>query len=100
MPWAWRTVDDMQAMPDRISPAALRRLQLRMRPVLRTAGGQHAARQNQSSGHAVSNSPVQAEPAAIRDRWFADRAHLGTPLSPSELQHGVREAILSGSLLN
>lgn len=89
----------MQPMPSRIPTSALRRLQLRMRPVLRKAGGHHPARQKQSSGHAVSDSLVQAIPITIRDSWFAERANLGTHLSHDELAHGVRVGLLSSALL-
>lgn len=90
----------MQAMPDRLDPAALRRLQLRMCPVLRPAGRYHAARQGQGSSDAGGDSPIQAEPAQVRHRWFAERRHLGTCLSQSELEHGVKVGIISGALLS
>lgn len=86
-------------MHDRISTPALRRLQLRMRPMLRPVGSFNAARQGQGSGHAGSHSPLRESPAALRDHWFAERASLGTPLSSDELQHGVNAGIISGALL-
>lgn len=86
-------------MHDRIPAPALRRLQLRMRPLLRPAGGFNAARQGQGGGHAGSDSAVRESPAALRDHWFAERASLGTPLSDDELQHGVNAGIISGALL-
>lgn len=86
-------------MHDRIPAPTLRRLQLRMRPLLRPAGGDNQARPAQGSGHAGSDSPVQTSPAALRDHWFAERASLGTPLSESELQHGVNAGIIGGALL-
>ena len=87
-------------MHDRISTPALRRLQLRMRPLLRPAGSYNAARQGQGGGHVGGDSPVRESPAALRNHWFAERSHLGTPLSHDELQHGVREGIISSSLVN
>lgn len=89
----------MQTMPDRISQSALRRLQLRLCPMLRKAGQYHAPRQGQSSGHAGSHSEIQEQPAQVRDRWFAERAKLGTPLSEDELQYGVRVGIIGSALL-
>lgn len=86
-------------MHDRISTPALRRLQLRMRPLLRPAGGHNAARQGQGSGHVGSDSPVRESPAALRNHWFAERASLGTPLSHDELVHGVRVGLISNFLL-
>ena len=90
----------MQAMPSRISPAALRRLQLRMRPMLRPAGGNHQARQGEGRRDAGGDSAVQDQPAQVRDRWFAERAHLGTALSQSELEFGVRVGLIGLALLS
>lgn len=89
----------MQAVQDRIPAYALRRLQLRLRPMLRPAGRYRQARQGQSRGDAGCDSPVQAESAEIRDRWFAERAGLGTQLSPEEIEHGVNAGIISSTLL-
>lgn len=89
----------MHPMPDRLNPSALRRLQLRLRPVLRQAGRQRQARQGQSSGHVGGDSPIQAEPPPSRDSWFAQRTHLGTPLSEAELEHGVAVGVISATLL-
>ena len=86
-------------MHDRIPTPALRRLQLRMRPLLRPVGGYNAARPGQGSGHVGSDSPFRESPAALRDHWFAERTSLGTPLSHDELQHGVNAGIISGALL-
>lgn len=90
----------MQAMPDRISQPALRRLQLRMRPVLCEVGRHHQAEQTPSAGDAGDHSQVRQEPASVRDSWFAERAQLGTKLSRAEIEHGVRHGIVSGTLLN
>jgi hypothetical protein len=87
-------------MPDRLNMPALRRLQLRLRPVLRPSRVQHQARQSKGQCHAGSDSEVQASAAQIRHCWFAERAQLGTPLSNDELQHGVRKGIISSSLVN
>lgn len=89
----------MQAMPDRISPASLRALRLRMCLVLRSPSGNHQAGQGESSSDAGGDSPVQEQPASVRDRWFAERAHLGTKLSQSELEHGVRAGLLGSAVL-
>lgn len=89
----------MQAMPDRISPASLRALRLRMCLVLRSPSGNHQAGQGESSSDAGGDSPVQEQPAPIRDRWFAERAHFGTKLSQSELEHGVRAGLLGSAVL-
>lgn len=89
----------MQAVSDRISPPALRRLQLRMRPMLRTAGGNHQTRQGQGSSDVGRSSALQAQPIQSRDSWFAERERFGTPLSLEELQHGVAVGIISESLL-
>ncbi len=89
----------MSPMPDRISQPALRRLQLRLRPMLRPAGRYNPARQSQGGGYVVGDSPVQEQPAQVRDRWFAERANLGTPLSIAELQHGVNTGIIGSTLL-
>ncbi len=89
----------MQAVSERISQSALRRLQLRMCPVLRPAGRYNAARQSQSGGDVGGNSPVQEQPAQIRNRWFAERKHLGTPLNESELRHGVDAGIIGSAIL-
>lgn len=90
----------MQAMQFRLPQPALRRLQLRMRPLLRAAGSYHQTRQSPGCGDAPGDSPIQAEPTSIRDRWFAERAHLGTPLNEAELTHGVNAGIISSSILN
>lgn len=74
-------------------------VQLRLRPLLRPAGGHNAARQGQGSGHAGGDSPVRKSPASPRNHWFAERAGLGTPLSDDELRHGVNAGIISGALL-
>ena len=95
-----RRNERLHPMHDRISTPALRRLQLRMRPLLRPAGSYNAARQGQGGGHVGGDSPVRESPAALRNHWFAERSHLGTPLSHDELQHGVREGIISSSLVN
>lgn len=89
----------MQAMPDRLNAPALRRLQLRLRPVLRAVGSNNQTRQSQGQRHAGSHSPIQDQPAPLRDRWFADRFHLGTPLSDDELRHGVNAGIIAATLL-
>ena len=89
----------MQAVQDRIPAYTLRRLQLRLRPVLRPAGRYHQARQGQSWGDVGRDRPVQEQPASIRDRWFAARAGLGTRLSTEEIQHGVDAGIISSTLL-
>ena len=40
-----------------------------------------------------------AQIVEIRDRWFAERAGLGTQLSPEEIEHGVNAGIISSTLL-
>lgn len=90
----------MPPMPDRLNTPALRRLQLRLRPMLRSAGRNHQARQANGSGHAGSYCPVQAESVSVRDSWFAERQGLGTPLSQQEMQHGVDAGIISSFILN
>lgn len=89
----------MQTMSDRISQPALRRLQLRLCPVLRPARSLYQARQGQGGGNAGRNSALQAQPIQSRDSWFSERKWLGTPLSFEELQHGVSVGIISESLL-
>lgn len=89
----------MQAVQDRIPQSALRRLQLRLRPMLRAAGRYHQARQGQSWGDVGRDSPVQTKPTSVRDRWFAERAGLGTRLSTAEIQHGINAGIISSTLL-
>lgn len=89
----------MPSMPGFISQPALRRLQLRMRPVLRSAGRYHQARQSASRSHAAGHSPVQAKPTTVRDSWFAERKKLGTPLSYAELRYGVDAGLISSVLL-
>lgn len=89
----------MSPMPDRIPQSSLRRLQHRLRPMLRQAGRHNPPRQSQGGGYVVGDSPVQEQPAQVRDRWFAERANLGTPLSIAELQHGVNAGIISSTLL-
>jgi len=90
----------MSSMSGHISQPALRRLQLRMRPMLRPIGGFHQAGQGTCSGDVGGDSPLQAEPASIRDSWFAERARLGTRLSEAELQHGVKAGLISATLLS
>jgi hypothetical protein len=90
----------MQPVPDRLNTPALRRLQLRLRPMLLPAGRNHQTRQANGSGHAGSDCPVQAESASVRDSWFAERQGLGTPLSTQELQHGVDAGIISSHILS
>lgn len=89
----------MPTVPGFISQPALRRLQLRMRPVLRSTGRYHQARQGASRSHAAGHSPVQAKPATVRDSWFAERENLGTPLSDAELRYGVDAGLISSVLL-
>lgn len=95
----WAMHDPVPAMPSYIPQPALRRLQLRMRRVLRAPGREYAPRQSPCSGDAGSDSPVQGQPAQVRDRWFAERAHLGARLSESELAHGVAMGVISSALL-
>lgn len=94
-----RGYDAMSAVSGFLSQPALRRLQLRMRPVLRSAGRHHQTRQGASRSHAGGHSPVQAKPATVRDSWFAERENLGTPLSDAELRHGVDAGLISSALL-
>lgn len=89
----------MQPVFDRLPAPALRRLQLRMRRVLRPIGGHRQARQSPRGSDAGGHSPVQGQPASSRDSWFAERVHLGTPLSDAELQHGVNAGLISSTLL-
>lgn len=89
----------MHSMPDRLNQPALRRLQLRLRPMLRPIGGYHTARQGEGSSDVGRDSPVQRIPTPSRDHWFAERAHLGTPLSHAELLHGVNAGIIGSTLL-
>ena len=86
-------------MPYRIDEITQRRVQLRLRPLLRPAGGHNATRQGQSSGHAGSDSAVREGSASPRNHWFAERVYLGTPLSDDELRVGVNAGIISGALL-
>lgn len=89
----------MHPMPDRISQPALRRLQLRLRPMLRPVGRKHQARQSQGSGDVVGHSSVQGQPAQSVDHWFAERHYLGTPLSESEFLYGINAGIIGPTLL-
>ncbi len=89
----------MQAVPDRIPQSALRRLQLRMRPVLRSVGVNDAAQQGAGSDDAGGHSAIREQSAQTRDRWFAEREFLGTPLSAEELRYGVNAGIISSTLL-
>lgn len=89
----------MHAMPNSLDQSALRRVQLHVRALLRTVGGNNEARQSQGSSHAVSHSPVQGQSTKVRHRWFAERDHLGTRLSQSEIEHGVRCGIIGSALL-
>ena len=89
----------MHAMPNSLDQSALRRVQLHVRALLRTVGGNNEARQSEGIGDADSHSPVQGQSAQVRHRWFAERAHLGTQLSESELEHGVRVGVISSTLL-
>lgn len=89
----------MQAVHSRIGPADLGRLQLRLRRVLRPAGGYYPPGQGEGRGDAGGDCAVQAVPAEGGDSWFAERKHLGTPLSAAELRHGVAVGLLSSSLL-
>lgn len=89
----------MPTVSDRISQPALRRLQLRMRPMLRPAGGFRQARQSQGGGNAGGHRAIRQEPAQSRDSWFAERAHLGTRLSDDEMRHGYNAGIISADLL-
>lgn len=90
----------MPSMPGYISQPALRRLQLRMFPVLRPTRAFSEAKQSARGGDAGCNSAVREEPAKVRDRWFAERVHLGTQLSDDELWYGVKVGIISSTLLN
>lgn len=89
----------MSAVSDRISQSALRRLQLRMRKMRGASGGHNPARQGQGIGHAVSDCTIQGQPIQSRDSWFAERIHLGTPLSDDELRHGVNAGIINSVIL-
>ena len=90
--------DPVRTVSGHISQPALRRLQLRLRPLLRAPGRIDTPGQGQGGGDVGCDSAVQGQPAQVRDRWFAERKHLGTPLSQSELEHGVRMGLL-GSVL-
>jgi len=89
----------MSAMPNRINQSALRPLQLCVSAVLRQAGCQDQAGQGESISHAAGNSAVQGQSVPRVHSWFAERIFLGTPLSLSELQHGVNAGIISSTLL-
>lgn len=89
----------MHSMPSRISPASLGRLQLRLRRVLRSTGGHYPARQGASSWDAGCYSAIQTESGPGIDHWFAERRHLGTPLSESEFKYGVNAGIIGPTLL-
>lgn len=85
----------MHAMHNCTDQPARWGVQLHVRPVLRQAGDDDAARQSQSSGHAGSDSAVQTVTATRCDSWLSERAFLGTALSHDELVHGVRAGIIS-----
>lgn len=89
----------MPAVSGRLPAPALRRLQLRMRRVLRPVGALNLAVQAARGGDVGCDSAVRQEPAQVRDSWFAERAALGTPLSAAELRHGVNAGIISSTLL-
>jgi hypothetical protein len=90
----------MHTLPDRVRPSASLRLQLPVRPLLCQACGHHTAMQSEGNSHAGGHCTVQAEPSKVRDSWFAQRVHLGTPLSWDEIRHGVNHGIVSATLLS
>lgn len=78
----------MQQLPERINPAALGRLRLRLFGVLRAPGGQRAPEQATSSGDAGGYRALswRAEPPrhpGIRQAEIGE-----TPLSVEEIAHG------------
>ncbi len=90
---------ELQSVSDDRKKPDLWRLLLRLRPVLRAAGGIDASKQGQGGSDVGGDRAFQRESAKVRNRWFAERAHLGSRLSEAEIEHGVREGILSGRLL-
>lgn len=80
----------MQALPDRINPAALGRLRLRLSGVLRPAGAQHVPQQDPSRGDAGRHQPLSWRPESNRNLGLR-QAEIGeTPLSIEEVTHGRR----------
>jgi hypothetical protein len=85
----------MQAMPDRISPPSLGRLQLRMRAVLRATGDEQAPEQaagrRDVGGHRTFRWSTQPQECAALRR----AAEGETPLSPAEVEHGKRIGVIA-----
>lgn len=78
----------MQQLPDRIDPASLGRLQLRMRGVLRKAGVDHQALQGQACSDAGCHQSLQGR-AEPRQHPRLRQAEAGeTPLSIEEIEIG------------
>ena len=78
----------MQALPDRINPAALGRLRLRLSGVLRQAGADHPAEHRTADRNAGRHQPLSWRPESNRNLGLR-QAEIGeTPLSIEEVSHG------------
>ena len=80
--------DDLHQLPSRISAASLGRLQIRLRPMLRAAGGVSQTQQTATGGHAGSNNPLQFSAWPGSDFGVRAPYPSETPLSWDEVQHG------------
>lgn len=81
-------------MSDRLNPAALRRIQLQVRPVLRQTRSVHQAGQSARSSDAGDYWPIQGEPwpgarAGVRAPWPGE-----TGLSLDEVRLGLALGVL------
>lgn len=84
----------MPAVPDRISAPSLRRLQLRMRAMLRTAGAFDANGRATKGGNACGDRPFSWRPQPQRGALLRRADPDETPLSPSEVEHARRIGVI------
>jgi len=88
---------DVQQLPERLNPAALGRLQLRLRPMLRQARYIGQTKQTPTGGDAVSNNPLRFSAWPGSDFGVRAPYPSETPLSWDEVQHGRVLGLFAGS---
>ena len=82
-------------LQDRISPALLRRIQLRVRPMLRPSGHISTAQQTPTRGDAGSYKPLSWRAETVRCAGLRKADEFETPLSRSEISYGIKNGLIA-----